>query len=178
MKKDALTVKIPVPEGIQVNIEGKVVSVKGPKGELKRELPKEISAKKGNNEIILEATSKKRKTFASLKSLEKILQNNIKGANKEFEYQLKIVFSHFPINVAVKGNLVEINNFLGGKRPRTAKIVPGAKVEVKGKDIFTRASSKEAAGQTAANIESAAKVSGRDKRIFQDGIFIVKKGAE
>ncbi|MDD5148304.1 MAG: 50S ribosomal protein L6, partial [Candidatus ainarchaeum sp.] len=99
----------------------------------------------------------------------------VKGTEKEFEYHLRGVYSHFPINIAVKGANVEVNNFLGEKRARIAKIMPGAKVEIKGKEVFVRGFDKDAVGQTAANIEARSRVSNRDRRVFQDGIFLVEK---
>jgi len=45
------------------------------------------------------------------------------------------------------------------------------------KDIVKVSSiDKEKAGQTAANIELATRIKGYDPRVFQDGIYIVKKG--
>ena len=112
---------------------------------------------------------------AKLRTLISHLHNMAKGLNQEFEYKLAIVYSHFPMSVNVKSDKVEINNFAGEKKQRTATILQNVKVEVKGKDVFVKGHSKEAVGQTAANLENATKVRGRDRRIFQDGIFIVSK---
>jgi len=45
----------------------------------------------------------------------------------------------------------------------------------KGKEVFVRGPDKDAVGQTAANIEAQSVVSNKDRRVFQDGIFLVEK---
>ena len=67
-----------------------------------------------------------------------------------------------------------VNDFT--TKPEYAKILPNATVEVKGKEIIVKSHDKEAAAQTAANLENATKVRGKDERRFQDGIYIVEKG--
>ncbi|MBI5554191.1 MAG: 50S ribosomal protein L6, partial [Candidatus Diapherotrites archaeon] len=59
--------------------------------------------------------------------------------------------------------------------PRIARIVGGTKVSVKGKELVISSSNKEDAGQTAANIENATRVKGKDIRVFQDGVYITAK---
>ena len=56
------------------------------------------------------------------------LQNLIKGVQAGFEYKMRLVYAHFPINVNIEdgGKLVEIRNFLGEKRVRIVHMLPGA----------------------------------------------------
>lgn len=168
--------KIELPAGYNASIEEDSLKIKGPKAEIKKKIPsRQLKVKIEGNSIILHIGSKKKTDYACLRSFEKHIGNMVKGTEKEFEYQLRVVYSHFPINISVKGNNVEVNNFLGEKLPRIAGIMPGVKVEIKGKEIFVRGVDKEAVGQTAANIEAQSRVSNRDRRVFQDGIFLVKK---
>ncbi len=177
MIKESIKERIVLPEGIGVEVEGNRVTMKASGKENSKIFKvKGISFKKIEKGLEMEAVPATRKMNARLKTVVGHLRNMVAGLEKEFEYKLAIVFSHFPISVSVKGNVVEINNFAGEKKPRTAKILPGVKVEAKGKEIFVKGADKEAVGQTAANLEKATKVSGRDRRIFQDGIFIVSKG--
>ena len=82
---------------------------------------------------------------------------------------------HFPITTKIEGNEFIIKNFLGERKDRKAKILPGVEVKVDGEMITLEGSDKEKTGQTAANIEQATKVRNKDRRIFQDGIFMLEK---
>ena len=137
---------------------------------------KEIHIELKGNEIVL-TTNERKKNNAMLTTFATHIQNLVDGLQKPFEYKLTIVYSHFPMNVAVKGSFVEINNFTGEKKPRKAKILGKTKVEIKGKDLTVTGNTKDEVAQTAANIETATRVKGKDKRIFQDGIYITQKGA-
>ncbi len=168
--------RIKVPEGMKVEIEAKKIKISNEKGSVERSFKvKEIDAHLEKEEIVLKTKNASKKTYALLNTLIAHIKNIFEGLSKGYEYKLAIVFSHFPINVSVKGKVVEINNFLGEKTPRKAKILGNVQVEVKGKEIFVRGVSKEEVGQTAANLENATKISGRDTRRFQDGIYVVSK---
>lgn len=51
----------------------------------------------------------------------------IKGVTKGFEYKMRLVYAHFPINANITddGTNIEIRNFLGEKRVRIVKMLPG-----------------------------------------------------
>src|SRR2546426_923841 len=100
------------------------------------------------------------------------------GVREGFTYEMKIVYSHFPLKATVKGAEFVIENFLGEKFPRKTRIVGETKVEVNGDQVLLTGPDVEAVGQTAANIEQATKIRGFDPRIFQDGIYITKKAGE
>ncbi|MEM2546448.1 MAG: 50S ribosomal protein L6, partial [Candidatus Bathyarchaeia archaeon] len=103
------------------------------------------------------------------------IKNMITGVSKGFTYKLKIVFSHFPISVKVQDKTVVIENFAGERGPRKAKIIGDVKVKVSSEDIIVQGIDLEAVSQTAANIEQATKVKGKDPRVFLDGIYIYER---
>ena len=103
------------------------------------------------------------------------INNMMKGVSKGFTYKLKIVYAHFPISVKVEGDKILIENFLGERAPRVAKIVGNTKVFVKGDDVIVQGINIEEVGQTAANIEQATRIKNKDPRKFLDGIYIYEK---
>jgi large subunit ribosomal protein L6 len=80
------------------------------------------------------------------------------------------------MKVVVKGNIVAIDNFLGEKHTRNSVVVGNTKVKVKGDIVTIEGNDIEEVGQTAGNLEKATIVTGRDTRVFQDGIYTISKG--
>lgn len=167
---------VEVPDKVQVTVDGPVVKVKGPKGEVSRRLhdPRVTIAKKGND-VVVSCATLRAKERALVGTYGAHLRNMIVGVTRGFEYKMKIVYAHFPIKAAVKGDTFVIENFLGEKSPRKTSIVGETKVTVKGDQVLLTGLNVEEVGQTAANIERATKIRGLDPRIFQDGIYITEK---
>jgi large subunit ribosomal protein L6 len=167
---------VEVPEGVELSIENKRVTVKGEKGTLTRDFsyaPVEIEL--DDKTIRVYAKWPRKKEAALVGTISAHIQNMITGVTKGFTYKLKIVFSHFPISVKVQGDKILIENFTGEKTPRIAKIVGSAKVTVKGDDVIVQGINIEDVGQTATNIEQATKIKKKDPRIFLDGIYIYER---
>jgi len=177
MKAIYLHEEIEIPKGVSVTIEGMKVRVKGPKGEIEKDFSHitGILMNVQDNKIILETTFADRRKKAQFYSLIAHIKNMFTGVTKGYRYYLKIIFTHFPITVKVVGDEVQIQNLIGEKNIRKAKIMPGVKVTVKGEDIIVEGLDIENVSQTAANIELASKIRGFDRRVFADGIYIYKK---
>ena len=170
-----ITEEIDIPEGVDVTL-GDDVTIKGPQGEVSRKFTyPNISMKKEDNKIILETNFPKKKDKSMVGTTRAHISNMITGVTDGFTYHMKIVFAHFPMTVKVSGDKVNIDNFLGERHTRTAKIVGTAKVNVKGDEVTVTGINKEDVGQTMANLEQATKIKGRDPRVFQDGIYLVDK---
>lgn len=167
--------EIPIPEGVEVTINDEVL-VTGSTGELKRKFKaRNIKITKDDDKVILEAPFPKKRDKAMLGTIRSHITNMITGLTDGFSYKMKIVYAHFPMTVKVTDSKVTIENFLGERHPRTAKILGDTKVQVKGDEVTVEGINKEDVGQTMANIEQATKIKGRDPRVFQDGIYLVSK---
>jgi large subunit ribosomal protein L6 len=171
--------RIKIPQGMSVTVvDNTHVTVKGPKGELKRSFKEPtILIESDAKGILVHCKYPRKAEKAAVGTVASHIRNMIKGASDGFTYKMKTVFAHFPIKTVIKGNIFEIQNFLGERSARRAKILPGVKVEAKGDAVVLTGTDLERVSQTAANIEQATKVRARDIRVFQDGIYIVSKEA-
>ena len=172
----AIREEIDIPEGVEVIIDNNEVSVKGPNGKDSRKFTyPNVSIKEEDSFVILETAFPKKKDKAMIGTTRAHINNMLIGVTDGFEYHMKIVFAHFPMTVKVQKDTVLIDNFLGERHPRTAKIVGSSKVVVKGDEVTITGINKEHVGQTMANLEQATKIKGRDPRVFQDGIYLTSK---
>ncbi len=177
MKIAEVKKQIEIPEKVTVTFENNNLTVKGEKGEISRVFyhPK-IDVKISDKTISIQSKNVRKKQKALIGTFEAHIKNMIKGASQGFEYQMKTVFSHFPIKTSVEGDYFVIQNFLGERAPRKAKILEGVNVESKGDDVKVSGIDKEKVGQTVANIERATSVKRRDIRVFQDGVYRISRG--
>ncbi|WP_457751119.1 50S ribosomal protein L6 [Thermococcus sp.] len=171
--------EVEIPEGVEVTVEKDVVKVKGPKGEVERELKYPgVQIFTEDGKVVVFKEFPRKRDIAIARTFKAHIANMIKGVTEGFTYKLKVVYSHFPMTVKVQGDEVVIENFLGEKNPRRAKILPGVTVKVMGSEVIVEGIDKEKVGQTAANIEQATRITKWDRRVFQDGIYIVEKAGK
>ncbi|MCA9477532.1 MAG: 50S ribosomal protein L6 [Nanoarchaeota archaeon] len=167
---------IPLPEGVSASFDESIVTVKGAKGEVSRSfLHPKIDVKVTADAVEF---SVKRYSKAEKKMLNTFiahLSNMFKGSMEGHEYKLKICSGHFPMNVSLKGNELEVKNFIGEAVPRKIAFKEGVEVKMDGDIITVKGLDKELTGQTAASIEKLTRRNGFDRRIFQDGIYIIEK---
>ena len=177
MKAEEMRLEVPVLEGVTVSYAETKFSAQGPKGTVEKVLrhPKISITVDGSNVVLLAKNATKREKM-NMNTFHAHINNIMTGANEGYTYELKICSGHFPMSAAVKGETFELKNFLGEVSPRTLKLKTGAKVTVGGDIITVEATDKELTGQVSADLEKLTKITNRDRRIFQDGIYITKKG--
>ena len=166
-----------IPEGVNITIENINVMIKGPLGQIQRDIwYPGITIKKEDSKLVIGTDIPRREQLAMLGTFESHLKNMIVGVTKGYESTMKVVYSHFPIQLKTEGKRVIINNFLGEKKSRKANIKGDSKVLIKGDQVIISGINKEDVGQTAANIRMATKIKRFDPRVFQDGVYLVEQG--
>jgi len=176
MRLPEISKTIQAPEGVEISLTGKKVTVKGEKGTLTRDFSSaHISLDAEGKGIRVWAEWPRKKEAALVGTIHSHIQNMISGVQKGFTYKLKIVFSHFPISVKTQGKVVIIENFTGERRARRAKIIGDVKVKIDNEDVVVQGLNLEDVSQTAANIEQSTKVKRKDPRIFLDGIYVYER---
>jgi large subunit ribosomal protein L6 len=168
--------QIEIPDGVSIAVDGNTVTVKGPKGEATRTLSyPELEIRKEDSYLVVNSKLDRKRQRAMVGTLAAHIGNMIIGVTRGYEYRMKVVYSHFPIQLKAVSDELIINNFLGERKARSAKILPGTKVEIGKDEVLITGINKEHVGQTMANIEQATRVRGFDIRVFQDGVYLVDK---
>ncbi len=158
--------EVDIIEGVNVEVQGSKVRVSGPKGTLEKDFSHApVNIRLEDNKVIVETFFARKKEYAVVRTVAAHIRNMMLGVKYGVRYYLKIIYAHFPMSVKVEGDKVIIENFLGGRDKRVAKIVgKHTKVLVKGDDVIVEGIDIEAVGQTAANIYEATRLRGKERK--------------
>ena len=136
----------------------------------------------GAKALLVDCHFGRRKALASIRTCTSHVQNMITGVTRGFEYKMRLVYAHFPININIekKGAVVEIRNFLGEKRVRVVDMLAGVTCErstggVKD-ELVLAGNDVELVSRSAALIHQVCLVKHKDIRKFLDGIYLSDKG--
>ncbi|MEM0123055.1 MAG: 50S ribosomal protein L6 [Conexivisphaerales archaeon] len=175
-KRQFYSENVELSSGVTASLQGSILKIIGPNGECQKDFGKmKVRLTVKENVVTVFATNKRRDNYAVTRAVAMHVKNLINGVVSGYRYNLKVVYSHFPIQINIKDNKIKIDNFIGEKFPRYADIVGNTKVRVEGDDIIVEGPCKEGVGQTAANIENATRIKEKDPRVFLDGVFIYEK---
>ena len=177
---------VPIPAGVTVEIKSRIVVVTGPRGKLTKDfkhmaVDMAVAEAKGKKVVKVEKHFGTSKQISSINTCCSHIKNMMVGVTKGFEYKMRLVYAHFPINVSLenKGTLVEIRNFLGEKIVRKVPMLEGVTCEkssaVKDELVLT-GNDIQNVSRSAALIRQSCLVTGRDIRKFLDGIYVSEWG--
>jgi large subunit ribosomal protein L6 len=146
---------IPVPSGVEVNVSGRRVSVKGPQGLLERELPGEITVRQEDSTLLVERPDDERQNRALHGLVRSLVNNMVLGVTAGFTKELEIVGVGYRA-VAQGPNKLELA--LGFSHPVVVDAPAGISFEVPTPTrIAVKGIDKELVGQVAADIRKIRK---------------------
>ncbi len=136
-----------IPDGVTVSVDGNVVTVKGPKGELSTEINKNITAEVKENKVIVSRKSDAYKNFHGTANAN--INNMIIGVTKGYEKKLEIVGVGY--RFTAKGNTLVVN--AGYSHPVEVSVPTGITIEVPSNtELFIRGIDKCLVGEFAAEV--------------------------
>ena len=140
---------IPVPKTVTVTIEGQRVKVKGPKGELERELHREMALSMENGEIVVTRPSDE-PGHKSLHGLTRtLIANMVEGVTKGYQKQLEIV----GVGYKAENRPYGLQMALGYSHPIEVRAPKGIKLTAPAPtSVVIDGADKEVVGQIAAEI--------------------------
>ena len=145
---------IPLPAGVTVAIDGQVVSVKGPKGELSLTVAEPIKATLEDNTVIVSRPDDEAKSKSLHGLTRTLIANNVHGVSTGFTKTLEIIGTGY--RAAAKGSNIELA--LGFSHPVVIEPPKGITLTVEGNTkIIISGVDKQAVGEVAANIRKIRK---------------------
>merc|ERR1712226_1487170 len=173
---------IAIPEGVTVDVKARNIKVTGPRGSLSRNFKHiQIQLQVRDDKVYATYWFGGRREIAKVRTVLSHIQNLTKGVTRGFEYKMRFVYAHFPVNVTITkgGSEVEIRNFLGEKAVRIVPMAPEVNVvrsESTKDEIVLTGNDIDSVSQSAADIQQTCLVKRKDIRKFLDGIYVSQKG--
>ena len=144
---------IKIPKGIEIKLDADLITVKGPKGELKRRIHPKVQVEKKEDSLTV-SVADETKESKSLHGLSRVLIDNmVKGVTKGFEKALEIVGVGY--RAELKGRVVVFN--LGYSHPINFELPDGIDASIEKSKIVLSGIDKEVLGLTAAKIRGLRK---------------------
>ena len=168
--------ELELPDDVSAAADQLELTVEGPNGSVTRRLwYPDVSVSVEDDAVVIETDETDKRTAATMGTFESHVRNMIHGVTEGWDYEMQVLYAHFPMQVRVEGDEVVIENFLGERAPRRTTVHGDTEVEVDGETVRLSGPDKEAVGQTAADIEQLTRVTNKDTRVFQDGVYITRK---
>nr|XP_027205384.1 60S ribosomal protein L9-like [Dermatophagoides pteronyssinus] len=173
---------VKVPSDVTVDVCSRTVCVTGKYGKIQSDF-KHISveiAREGDTLYVTMWNAKSRDK-SSVRTLCSHIENMIKGVRHKFLYKMRLVYSHFPININVTedGRVVEIRHFLGEKRTRVVRLDEGVtcvKSDAVKDELLLSGIDIRKVSRSCSLLRQNALVRNKDIRQFLDGIYVSEKG--
>ncbi len=137
-----------ISSGVTVTLKDDNLTVKGPKGELKRQLPPLVTVKVEKGQVIVERENDEPVTRARHGLVRALIQNMVEGVTKGFERRLEI--NGVGYRAEVQGD--KLNMSLGFSHPVVFQLPKGVAAKVEKNVIVVSGVDKELVGHSAAKV--------------------------
>ena len=145
---------ITVPAGVDVTVAGGRITVKGPKGELDREIPGNITISQEGDTLTCARPNEENKTKAMHGLTRSLVNNMVIGVTEGFSKELQIVGVGY--RAEAQGKDIRLN--LGFSHTVDVKAPEGITFDIPAQtQVIVKGIDKEVVGQVAANIRSIRK---------------------
>lgn len=181
MRTINLSQSVTIPKDVQISVSSSVITVRGPRGRLVKSFRHALlDIKKVKGEIVVQKWFGSKKELALVRTICTHINNMITGVTKGYQYKMRSVYAHFPINVTMNNNEndVDIRNFLGEKLVRKVRMEPGVKCTnsaAQKDELILEGNDLEAVSKSAALIQQSTSVKNKDIRKFLDGIYVSER---
>ena len=139
---------INIPSGVEIKLQDGIITVKGSKGELSREVRPEINVEIKENEVIVTPKIETKRTKAFWGLTRALIANMVEGVING--YEKKLMINGLGYKASMKGDVLVL--LVGFSHPVEIQPLEGVKMEVKGNVITISGINKEKVGLCASKI--------------------------
>jgi large subunit ribosomal protein L6 len=168
---------IPVPAGVEITLDGRLVVVKGPQGQLQRELPGEIAVRQEDSTLVVTRPDDERQNRALHGLTRSLVANMVTGVTTGYTKELDIVGVGYR---ATARGADQVELALGFSHPVVVTAPPGISFEVPVPTrVIVKGIDKELVGQVAADIRKLRKPEPyKGKGVRYAGEFVRRKAGK
>jgi len=141
---------VEIPDGVNVEIGGKIIKISGPKGELEREIPREVRVKEENGEVIVEPKGKSKLARSLHGTIRAHIRNMVKGVIDGWTKDLEMVGTGY--RASLQGDKLVLT--IGYSHPVEIEAPEGVSFKVEKTNITIEGADKEKVGETSAKIRA------------------------
>ena len=172
-----------IPEKVQCVIKSGIVTIKGPRGELTKDLTHlklDFEYDQKENQVVARCWFGNRKLLARIGTLFGLIKNMCIGVTQGYKYKMRYVFSHFPIQGKCEDDQsgFSFTHFMGQKERKSVKAPEGVKIYNSDQkdEIIIEGNDLEAVSLVCGQIHQHTIIKNKDLRKFLDGIYVSEKG--
>lgn len=140
---------VPIPEGVELTLDDRRVTVQGAKGELSMTLNQWVDFRQDEGEVNLEPKDNSQEAWAQAGTARSVINNMVVGVTEGF--QRKLILNGVGYRAQIDGNVLNLT--LGLSHPVNYELPEGVEVEMPSNtEVVIKGTDKQLVGQVAANV--------------------------